>query len=177
MRYILLFLVLSTSSAFASEVYFSRDENGNVVFSDKPSANSEVHQVKEIPTVPALVIPDKQQEAAADAKENFEYTSLSIVTPTNDQTIPTGHAGNVEVSGVLSPGLRAGDTIYLLDQQSVIRKGRRTSFSLTNLSRGEHKLQLVVKDKNGKELISSHPVTIHVHRASVLRRQQAPASR
>lgn len=177
MRYFSVFLLLSLTTAFASEVYFSRDENGNVVFSDTPSANSELHQVKEIPTMPALVVPAKQIVNKKSDDGSFQYTSLSIVSPVDDQAIPTGHAGNVSVSGVLSPGLRPTDTIYLLDQQSVIRKGRQTTFSLSNLSRGEHTLQLVVRNEKGKDLISSNPVTIHVQRASVLRRQQTPAKR
>src|SRR5690554_368372 len=114
MRYLTAFLLLSLSTAFASEVYFSRDENGNAVFSDQPSANAEVHQVKEIPTMPALVVPAAEETAASKQEEDFQYTSLSIVSPVNDQTIPVGHAGNVVISGVLSPGLRPTDTIYLL---------------------------------------------------------------
>ncbi len=171
MRYLSIFLLLSITTAFASEVYFSRDANGNVVFSDKPSANSEIHEIKEIPTMPALVVPAKQEAPSSSREEAFQYTSLSIVTPVNDQAIPVGHAGNVSVSGVLSPGLRPTDTIYLLDQQSVIGKGRQTTFSLSSLSRGEHNLQLVVRDQKGKDLISSNTVTIHVQRASALRRQ------
>jgi len=171
MRYLSIFLLLSLTTAFANEVYFSRDENGNVTFSDKPSANSEVHQIKDIPTMPALVIPEKTESKASTQEDLFEYTSLSIISPADDHAVPTGHAGNLKISGVLSPGLRATDTIYLLDQNNVIHKGRSTSFSLTNLSRGEHKFQLVVRDQKGKELISSNPVIVHVQRASVLRRQ------
>ena len=176
MRYIISFLLLSLTTAVAAQVYISRDANGNVMFSDKPSANSEVHEVKEMQTVPALVIPTEVD--SSHKKENtdkaFEYTSLSIITPSNEQTIPTGHAGNVEVSGVLSPGLKSTDTIYLLDNKAVLREGRQTTFIINNMPRGEHKLQLVVRDKNGKELISSNPVTIYVQRASILNRRNMP---
>ena len=39
----ILFSLLSSLS-FATEVYVSRDANGNVVFSDRPSASSERHE-------------------------------------------------------------------------------------------------------------------------------------
>ncbi len=170
MRYLTIFLLLTVSTALATEVHFSRDENGNVVFSDKPSANSERFEVKEIPTMPALVVPAKETTDTKKPVETFEYTTLTLVSPTHEQSIPMGHAGNVQVTGVLSPGLRPSDTIFLLNRQQVLRKGRQTSFDLTNLSRGEHVLQLVVRDKDGKDLIASNPVTIYVQRASVLRR-------
>ena len=92
------------------------------------------------------------------------------LTPQNEQTIPTGLSGNVEISGVLSPGLRETDTIYLLANGNVLRHGRQTSFQLNNLDRGEYRLQLVVRDQDNRTLISSNPVTVYVQRASALRR-------
>lgn len=156
----------------ASQVYMSRDENGNVVFSDQPSDGATIHEVKELQTVPALVTPaaNTEEDKAPTSETNVEYTSLSIISPSNKHTVPTGHAGNIEVSGVLSPSLQATDTIYLLSNKAVLRQGRQTTFSLNNLPRGEHTLRLVVRDQAGKDLISSNPVTIYVQRASILNR-------
>ncbi len=170
MRYLSIFLLLSLTTAFASEVYFSRDKNGNVVFSDRPSANSEIHTVKDIPTVPAFVAQTAQEQPKDNQQPIAEYTTLTIVAPANELTIPTGHTGNITVSGVLSPGLRSTDTIYLLDHQTIIQQGRKTTFKLSNLPRGEHKFQLVVRDNKGKDLISSNTVTVYVQRASILKR-------
>lgn len=178
MRYIISFLLLNLTMAAVAQVYISRDANGNVMFSDKPSANSEIHEVKEMQTVPALVIPTAAEQSTKQKNNDqaFEYTSLSIITPNNEQTIPTGHAGNVEVSGVLSPGLKSTDTIYLLNNKAIVREGRQTTFIINNMPRGEHKLQLVVRNKDGKDLISSNPVTIYVQRASTLNRKNTPTT-
>lgn len=170
-RSLLLILLALSLPSFATQVYVTRDAAGNITFSDNPGKDSEQHQVRELPSVPAYVAPPSSQQPARVLESSFSYTSLSIVTPTNNDTLPTGAAGNVEVYGVLSPGLRETDVLILMNNGEAIRQGRQTSFSLTNLSRGENRLQLVVKNKEGKVLISSNTVVLHVHRASVLNRQ------
>jgi hypothetical protein len=166
----LLFSLLAAQAAMAADVYMSRDANGNVVFSDKPSANAEKHNVRELPSVPAFVPPPQVQQPARASEPAFNYTSLTIVTPQSGHTLATGYAGNVEVSGILSPGLRESDTLILMDNGVAVREGRQTAFQLTNLDRGEHQLQMVVKDKDGITLISSNLVKLFVQRSSVLKR-------
>ncbi len=166
---IALFCLLSLS-AQATEVYMSRDADGKVTFSDKPVTNAEKHEVKELPTVPAFVVPKQEERPVKTTEQAFSYTSLSIISPVNDSQLESGYAGDLQISGVLSPGLRETDTLLLLDRNSVIREGRQTAFLLKNLSRGEHIFQMTVRDKDGNSLISSNPVTVHVHRASVLKR-------
>ena len=170
MKISLAFLLLLTTISHAAEVYVSRDANGNMVFSDKPHANAQVHEVKELPSVPAVTAPSLLQQPAAASEPAFNYTSLAIIAPANGQTIPPGHAANIEISGVLSPGLRESDEIFLIINNSVVRQGRQTTFHLTDLPRGEHRMQMRVQDKDGKQLIASNPVTIHVQRPSVLHR-------
>lgn len=171
-----LFLTLLMSTSFATEVYVSRDANGNMIFSDRPSANAQVHQVSELPSVPAIAPSTSLPTPAKVNAPDFNYTSLSILSPSTGLQLPMGHAGNVDISGVLVPGLRESDSIYLLDGQNVLQQGRQTSFSLANLDRGEHQLQLQVRDKQGKILIRSNTVIIHVQRASLTNRHKpAPA--
>lgn len=162
--------ILTTSPAIAADVYMSRDANGNVVFSDQPSANAERHPVKELPSIPAFVPPPQTQQPARVSEPAFNYTSLSIITPQDGHTLAPGYAGNMEISGILSPGLRESDTLILMDNGAIVREGRQTAFQLTNLSRGEHQLQMIVKDKDGITLISSNLVKLNVQRSSILKR-------
>jgi len=170
MKFLLLLLCVVSAQVLATEVYISRDADGNVTFSDKPGANAQRHEVRELPSIPAVRIPDSAPQPAKVNEPSFSYTSLSIITPVDGQQLPIGQAGNLEVSGVLSPGLRESDTLLLIRNGTVMRQGRQTSFQLQNLERGEHTLQMVVRDPTGKTLISSNAVTIFVQRASVLRR-------
>lgn len=168
---LLAFLFASLSSySLATEIYMSRDAQGNVIFSDRPSEHSQRHEIKELPSVPAFTPPVESLQPAKVTEPTFSYTSLAIISPTNDFTLTTGHAGNLTVSGLLSPGLRETDTLVLLLNNQVVKQGRQTSFSLENLSRGEHLVQIQVRDSKGKPLLSSNPVTVHVKRASALNR-------
>ena len=78
-----LILLLTACTSLATEVYISRDANGNVIFSDKPGQNSEKHAVKELPSIPAYVPPPSAHQPAKVNEPSFNYTSLTIITPTN----------------------------------------------------------------------------------------------
>lgn len=176
MKALFVLFVFFLHQSLATEVYVSRDANGNMVFSDKPSANSQVHTVPELPSVPALAPSTSLTPPAKVSEPSFSYTSLSILSPVTGFNLPMGYTGNLEVSGVLVPGLRESDTIYLMDGPHILQQGRQTSFNLSNLDRGEHQLQLLVRDKQGKTLIRSNTVTVHVQRASIANRHKpAPA--
>lgn len=150
-----------------TEVFVSRDKNGNLIFSDRPSKNSEKHKVKELPTMPAMVVPEKPaQTPETPIEDAFEYTSLAVVAPTDGAVLPRGSAGNLTISGVLSPGLQPKHTVVLVSKGDVKQRGRQTSFTLSNLPRGEHTYQLQVRDAKNKVLISSQAITVHVQRTS-----------
>lgn len=175
-------VIIALLSAFtqplAGDVYMTRDAQGNVIFSDKPGKNAQVHKVKPLPTVPAYVspkIPDTAEEEEEQAPA-FSYTSLSIVAPGDQHQLPTGFAGKLEISGVLSPGLQPGHQVQLLDNGTVIERGGQTHFNLQYLNRGEHKFQLVVKDEKEKVLIRSNNVTVYVQRHSTLNRSRKNTS-
>lgn len=165
-------MLAMTAAAFTftavatTEVYVTRDKNGNLIFSDKPGKNSEKHKVKELPTMPALKIPEPEESKPEPKAPAFEYTSLAVVAPNDGTVLPRGSAGNLSISGVLSPGLQPKHTVVLLNRSSVIERGRQTSFSLSNLPRGEHQFQLQVRDENDEVLISSQTIAVQVQRTS-----------
>lgn len=156
--------------ANATDVYMSRDKNGNMTFSDQPSSGAEAHKVKPLPTVPAFVPPPQPPAAEVKPEPRLQYTSLGIISPTDQAQLPTGAAGGLTVSGVLSPGLQPGDSIQLLNNGQVIQRGSQTSFTLEYMDRGEHQLQLRVVNSKDEPLISSNTVTIYIQRHSVIRR-------
>jgi len=120
-------IILSFGFAAANagtEVYMSMDAEGNVIFSDMPSDDSQRHEVRELPSLPAFnPEPPPTPEPAKRTEAAFSYTSLAIVSPRDREPLPTGAGGNVEVSGVLSPALRDSDNLVLLDNGAIIAKG------------------------------------------------------
>lgn len=173
MNKLLLGLVFFSVSSMAADVYMSHDENGNIIFSDMPSSDSRVHKVKALPTMPATKTATLLEAEPASSKTDvtFSYSSLNLLSPAHNQVFSVGEVGNVAVAGVLSPTLRPGDTVVVLDNGAQVANGKSTNFNLANLDRGEHTLQLQVKDRNGKVVISSNPVTIHVQRTRLLNKR------
>ena len=153
----------------ATEVYVTRDAEGNLIYSDKPMGESTRHQVQALPTVPAFTAPvSSPVNSRIDSERRqrqSQYTSLSIISPSDQFTLETGLAGDIEVSAVLSPGLRFGHSLVLLVNDQVVQRSEQSQFSLRNLSRGEQVLQIQVRDESERILISSQTVKVHVKRA------------
>lgn len=165
-------LGLTLPALAETRVYITKDADGNPVFSDRRTQGSEAHIVRELPSMPAFEAETTTPTAAPAERDQdqFSYTSLTIVAPAAGATLPTGQAGNLEVSGVLSPGLRDSDSLVLVQNGVEVASGRQTAFQLTNMNRGEHELQMLVKNAQGKTIIRSQTVTIFVQRNSSLAR-------
>lgn len=160
-------LALSLPLLAETKVYITRDENGNPVFSDRKSAESEDMVVRQLPTVPAMKLPDsRSSESTGD--DQARYQRMGIVSPASGSTLPPGDAGNTEIEGILIPALQPGDVIVLTDNGNEIARADKPSFELTNLDRGEHVFVLQVRDQEDKIRISSAPVTLYVRRPSAL---------
>ena len=163
----LLGLTLALPVLAETKVYITRDENGNPVFSDRKSADAEDMVVKQLPTVPAMKLPDTPNTGAGNS-ETPDYQRMGIVSPASGSTLNPVDAGNTEIAGILIPGLQPGHVIVLTDNGNEIARGEKPGFELTNLDRGEHVFVLQVRDKADKILISSAPVTLYVQRPSAL---------
>ena len=153
-----------------TKVFITRDADGNPVFSDRKSANSEAHVVKELPSMPAFKTAPPKPEQTEPEPALPQYTSLSIISPVDGITLQRGQNGSLQVSGVLTPSLNKGDSIVLRSGSKELARGRQSTFNLTNLDRGEHVLRMSVENAAGEALIKSQDVTIYVQRASSLAR-------
>ncbi len=160
----LCFLLLTAASA---EVYRSVDEDGNVVFTDQPSPDAELIEVDELQTIspPPPRRAFKYEKKREKAKK---YTQISITSPQNDMAI-RNNSGSVTVSVSTTPVLAHDHSLvlYLDGKESVL--GAATSKMFTNIDRGTHQIRAVVKDGEGRILISSKSVTFHLLRQSVIK--------
>lgn len=163
--------MLAAAPAVADVVYKSVDPNGNVVYSDKPSPNSEKIEVGELPTVPALVTdrsgprpPGEDEDAdGGQAPLPPDYTRLEITSPANDTALRMeGDNLTVPVTVSLDPPLFGTDTIVLFLDGKEYASGRGPGFQVTNVERGTHELRAIVRGPDGKILESSPTSTFHV---------------
>jgi len=173
LRWYLLWSALSLWSlcqyAAAQPVYKVTDENGNVTFTDTPPLDSqatvEEHSLQAPNSAqPVLSAPEIAQP---DESKNSPRFETSIVSPTDNATIPMG-PGNFSVQVALSPRLEAGETLLLLlDDEPAGSPQRMPNWQLTNVYRGEHRLQVLRIDDEGAQLDASDISTVFVMRPIV----------
>ncbi len=182
MNKVLVVLALGLAVSLAAQaqtVYRTTDAQGNVTFTDNPERGGE-----EVELTPLTVVPSREvrQEravprvdgsgaaavSASPGQPFMPYDSFRILAPANEETLPTGHAGNVEVELDIVPELREDHRVRLLLNGRVSQSAMHTSaFMLTNLDRGEHQLQAELLDAGGEVRHRTSPVTLYVQRASV----------
>ncbi len=167
MRLLLLFVTLFLLTSVSAEVYRSLDEDGNVVFTDKPSPDAEKIRVDKVQTISPPAVEDFVYTPPAKSADSV-YTKLEVVNPENDQVI-TGGAGNFTVNILIEPALKTelGDRLVLTMDGKKQAESSSTSFPFTNVDRGTHTAKVDVVDGDGKSLKSSAPVSFTIFRPSV----------
>ncbi len=156
MRLILFSLLAFFVCCVGSEtVYKTVDDDGNIIFTDKPSKNSEEVKLQELQTIdnpnpiPVRSTPKPRQ---ANEDEGSIYKSFFVANPANDSGIRSNN-GSVSISISLEPSLRTGHKITILMDGKEVGSG--TSVSLQNVDRGTHNISASVVDESGKKLIST----------------------
>ncbi len=183
MRILLLLLTYFIVLPVAAEVYRTVDENGNVIFTDKPSPGAVEVEIKEIKTVeppapetpapetPATEMPSEEagEQPSPEQSEFAGYTKLEITNPVND-TVVRDNAGNVTISVSLEPALNidAGDQLVLYMDGARASAGTVNTFNLLNVDRGTHSFSVAVVNEAGEELMRSAPVSFTLLRHSSL---------
>lgn len=170
-RLIAALLITSATAAAAQSVYRVVDEDGNVTFTDTPpsGAVAEVQPLNAPNTTPA--IPTDGQSTADDSAPQgddamVEYDTR-ITSPADQSTIPMG-PGNFVVQVAVRPGLGTGEHLVLtLDGEPVGAPQRTASWQLTNVFRGEHRLQVLRLDANGARQHASAEQVVYVMRPIV----------
>ena len=163
---LVLFLIHSTAVHAQKEVYKSVDEQGNTVFSDTQTTDSEKIEIQDIQTVPAL---ENFPEYYHPTKPVERYSGINIISPDDDTTI-WDNGGSLTVSVSIEPQLLAPDKIVLFLDGKEYASGTSAGFNLTEIDRGTHTLQVSIRSALGDITISSKVVTFHLKQNSILNR-------
>jgi hypothetical protein len=165
MRYLIFSLLTLFMAAAHADVYRSVDENGNVVYSDKPSEGAVKIDVKDAQTIKLPPAPPIKSEPPP--KEDVpRYNSVAISYPADDEAIRE-NSGDITIQIAVDPGLHAGDVISLLMDDKEVASGPATSVTLKNVDRGTHTLEARVVGGDGDTLASSETVTFHLLRHAI----------
>ena len=163
----LLFFSVSLNAISSDYVYKRINPDGTVEYSDKRLEGGEVIKV---PKGSTFTLPTQKTSAStADGDpttKKIDY-ELTIVAPTDDQSIRSNN-GNVAFTASLSPSqLIEGQRIsWSLDGQE-IPKFNGLVAKMKNVDRGTHELQVNIVDDKGGIIASSETITFHLLRVSV----------
>lgn len=173
-------LLIALGSPVLAQVYKAVDKYGNVVFSDKPSANAEEVYVAPVQTysMPAAKVSGSAKLAAPGApaakpasatpKALVRYR-ISIASPAHDSTVRQNE-GNLAVGVKVQPYLRDSAKVqFLLDGKPVAKPARSTSIVIPFVDRGMHTIGARVVNASGETRARAQLVTVHMKRFFVQR--------
>jgi hypothetical protein len=177
-RIILMALLLSLTAATAqAEVYKHVDEDGNVSYADHPQHPGD--KPINVPP-PAMTFDSKPPKPTssstpakpkAESKPDVTYQMLKITSPANDQAI-RANGGSFPITVASRPGLNQAEShrfVVMIDGTKH-QESASPPITLTNVDRGTHTISVQIQDNKGNVLASSNSVTVHVLRASIIKR-------
>ena len=186
LRCLIAFSLLLSTAAVAAPAWTWVDEQGHRHFSDRPVEGATRIELASPQTysgvqasAPATQISAGRSSPGQSAAESVavEYTVLTVVSPESQQTV-FNIEGNLATELAIYPQLQNGHRIdAVLDGERVAIGARSTRFTIPEVWRGEHTLQVVVIDQQGAELKRSMPVTFTVRQNSALQPEPQRAQR
>ena len=175
---VLLILSLTMTVEAEAALYRYVDEQGNVVYTDRPVPGAEPVSpgaITVIPTTPKtqveieLAPPQSPPVSAKEDTGSVDY-QLRIVRPRPDQGV-RANDGRVPVEVRVEPKPKAASSLVYqayLDGQPYGDPSRTLQWILEGVPRGTHTLTVAMLDEKGRELARSPAITFHVLRVSRL---------
>lgn len=159
-----------------AEMYKSLDENGEVVYSDKPpTLDAKEFKPPTIGVLPPVKYVPKAQPATAPQTSPSTYTDLRFTKPETDASLHDNE-GNITYELTITPVLNTKLGHYLtikLDGTMVMDKTSSLTGTLKSVDRGSHNLSADISDTQGTVLRSTS-MNFHVQKTSLLNKQPVP---
>ncbi len=180
MRTVLLLLAMLATPALADAqtVWKWVDEQGVTHYSDRPTPGATKMELSvggtgATESPPPAPLPSPRESS----RSGPPYTTIAITTPSQGESI-VNTGGAVQVSVQLEPYLRPEHNLHVyLDGQRIEGSPNATSYSLSEVPRGEHTVEAVVTDRRGARLQSSGRVTFYVRQTSIANPPTGPTLR
>ena len=172
LKCLIAFTSLISAAALAAPAWTWVDAQGRRHYSDRPVEGATQIELSETQTFGGSALRPTSPPAAAasgdpDASATGTYTVVDIVSPTQGETLHNIE-GNLSVSIATNPALQSGHRIdAILNGQRRELGARSLDFTLPEVYRGEHTLQVVIIDAAGAEVRRSAAVTFFVRQTSV----------
>ena len=173
MRIFVLLALFCISTATVAEMYKWTDQDGEIIYSDKPNPNGSEEKVEGAPlTTYKPTTPQKKFTFTPDTADKnstrgrVSYSTFSIDQPVNDAAVRE-NTGNVRLSMSITPELNSSRNhkieIYLDGSKKAETSG--LSYQFANMDRGTHTVTAKIVDGSGK-VFKTASVTFHLQRHS-----------
>jgi hypothetical protein len=169
---LLLVPLMTVADEEGEKIYRLVDEDGNVVYTDKPpSDDAEPVKLDPVTTVPAYRDDNTSRNREGDTEQPSApaYGGLAITYPTPDEAI-RHNGGQVPFELELQPAgieLAEGHRVEVVVDGSVKGSGRPPTVTAGTIDRGPHNAFARVVDAGGNTLTQSQPVNFFLLRAAV----------
>jgi len=166
---ILLTMLCTGAPLLAAPAWTWVDANGQQHYSDRP-----------VPGAQRIDLPDAQGFSrntpartrtqpveAPQIQATQAYRVFNVISPSQQETL-WNIGGNLNVQVNLTPSLQTGHRFdAYLDGQLITLNAAGPQFTIPDVVRGLHTLQVLVVDANGSEVLRSLAVTFMVQQTSV----------
>jgi hypothetical protein len=168
MRTLLMFILMLLAASATAAIYKWVDKDGKVHYSDTPIENAQPVEFKENTQNQIKLPPPVVRESAPQPQEPVEdLYQMRITSPSEEETLRDNN-GNITIIGSIAPDLASNHRLILLMDGQVIGAAQSIPvFSLDNIDRGEHTFEIKAIAQNGKQLASTPPRTVFLHRAII----------
>ena len=170
---VFLVALMATHSTAQADIYKSVNDQGVIEYSDQPREGAEKIKVKNPQSISLPKGSDVFTSSNSDTDANIDsgatYQSIVITQPANDSSFNSGN-GQVSISSETVPALQENHAIQLVMDGTPYNSNKNGSFSLANVDRGEHQLQVNVVNEAGETIIGSAITTFTLHRPQAPRK-------
>ncbi|MES2673933.1 MAG: DUF4124 domain-containing protein [Pseudomonadota bacterium] len=152
--------VLLFSHLASAEVYKTIDNQGRVVYTDRPPAKAKAVELPNINTLPQdKFIPNVGP--AFNAVVDADTYQVDVITPASGYVLQVNER-NLNVSVNLDKALQPGHVLAYFWDGYILQKTAAMAITIVEPTRGEHKLHVDVMSKYGKHLGQSDAVSVVV---------------
>ncbi|MFO7325791.1 MAG: DUF4124 domain-containing protein [Pseudomonadota bacterium] len=156
-------------TAGAAEVWRWKDANGVIHYSDQPRPGAERVVIGEAPRPSGSgPLPEEPPEVAPrpPPERPFQYTRCEVVSPMADETFHGVQAINVtlDIEPALDPSHRVE---VLMNGVRLDWPPQLISYTIPEVFRGSHTLQVRIYDQRGNPVCSGPSLTFHLRQQSL----------
>ncbi|MFT2090364.1 DUF4124 domain-containing protein [Paraglaciecola sp. 2405UD69-4] len=162
-------ILLLCITASANVIYKTVKEDGTVVYTDVPTNGATSVNLSAVNSAVIPTLGNSNQSAQTvqpinKPEKKIKYL-VNILKPSAEQTI-RNNAGEVSVKAQVTPKITGMFKLFLNNQ--FVSSNSNGAFTLENLNRGAHNIEVKFFNKSGKILASSEVQTFYLHKTSVL---------